>query len=59
MADLTFEEARFREPREKVAAKELVDDDVEGRSGREGDLGIALTELVLCDGRWRTSRRWN
>jgi hypothetical protein len=58
---LTFEEAKLREPSEKVAARELeVDEDVEGRSGREeGDLGIVVTELVLWVGRWRTSRRWN
>lgn len=58
-ADLTLCEVKFRAPNENAAAKELVvEEEVEGRSGRVGDGGI-VAALVLWDDRWRTSRRWN
>lgn len=58
LADLTLCDVKFKDPKEKAAASELVEDDVEGRSGSVGDDGI-VTELVLWEDRWRTSRRWN
>lgn len=57
-AGFTLWDVKLSVPKEKAAAKEVVDDAVEGRSGRVGDCGI-VTELVLWEGRWRTSRRWS
>lgn len=57
LADFTLWEVKFKAPRENVAARELeAEDDVVGRSGMDGDLGID-TELVLWVDRWRVSRR--
>ncbi len=40
-----------------MVVKFEAEEDVAGRSGKDGDFGIVVTELVLCVGRWRTSRR--
>ena len=58
-ADLTLCEVKFRAPNEKAAARVLVvDEDVDGRSGKVGEGGI-VAALVLWDDRCRISRRWN
>lgn len=59
-ADLTLWEVKFRVPSDKAAARVLVvEEAVDGRSGRVADLWGIVTELVLWDDLCRTSRRWN
>lgn len=59
-ADLTLCEVKLRVPNDKAAAKVLVvEEAVDGRSGRVADLCGIVTELVLWDDLCRTSRRWN